>query len=196
MTDVTFKKELERRKKAFDNKEFGFDLPIKEFIKNLFLYINPQSYGSRIERRIIRDSQNTKVNSSLDRGDMVSGGGSYYEIKNSIITHSNPQLNIVQVRLWQEVDYYLCVAYDIRDIDNFQSYIFLLTHDEMFEQCKYQANAAHGTKGANDLNENVEMRFSIKIDENNKVFKYWMEHFHKPDFFESNPHLKHSYIEN
>lgn len=192
MTDVFFNKFNKLVCEMHSDKEFGFDMPLKEFIKHMSL-LNPQSYGSRIERRIIRDSQNKKVNSSLGRGDMVSGGNSYYEIKNSIITDTNNGLNIVQVRLWQKIDYYLCIAYDLRDLANFKSYIFLLTHDEMVEQCRYQANAAHGTTHANIDNTNVEMRFSIPIDKKNKVFNFWMENFHKPDFFESNPHLKHPY---
>ena len=192
MTDTFYNKFIATVNTMHSDRDFGFNMTLKEFIKHMSL-LNPQSYGSRIERRIIRDSQNTKVNSSLGRGDMVSGGDSYYEIKNSIVTDANNALNIVQVRLWQDIDYYLCIAYDLRDLDNFKSYIFLLTHDEMKEQCRYQANAAHGTNDANVDNTNVEMRFSIPIDENNKVFNFWMENFHKPDFFESNPHLKHSY---
>jgi hypothetical protein len=193
MTDAFFKRYTKLINEMNSNKDFGFDMPIKEFIQHMSM-LNPQSYGSRIERRIIRDSQNYKVPASLGRGDMKSAGESYYEIKNSIVTDANNGLNLVQIRLWQDVDYYLCIAYDIRDIENFKSYIFLLTHDEMVEQCKYQANAAHGTTKANIDNTNVEMRFSIPIDENNKVFQYWMKHFHKPDFFESNPHLTYSYI--
>ena len=193
MTDAFFAKFNSLVAEMHKNKEFGFNMPLKEFIKHMSL-LNPQSYGSRIENRIIRDSQNKKVPSAIGRGDMVSEGGSYYEIKNSIITEANNSLNIVQVRLWQKVDYYLCIAYDLRDLENFKSYIFLLTHEEMKEQCKYQANAAHGTGKANKNNENVEMRFSIPIDESNKVFQYWMKNFHKPNFFESNPYLKHSYL--
>ena len=193
MTDTFFSKFNQIVSNMHNDKEFGFNMPLKEFIKHMSL-LNPQSYGSRIEKRIIRDSQNHKVSSSHGRGDMVSDGDSYYEIKNSIVTGGNNSLNIVQVRLWQDVDYYLCIAYDLRDLENFTSYIFLLTHEEMKKQCSYQANAAHGTGLANKDNLNVEMRFSIPIDENNKVFNYWMKHFHKPDFFESNPHLKHSYI--
>ena len=64
---------------------------------------------------------------------------------------------MVQIRLFHDIDYYLCIAYDLRDLANYKSYAFLLTHDDMVKETKL-ASAAHGTKTVNEKNKNVELR--------------------------------------
>ena len=47
----------------------------------------------------------TRVSSKEDRGDAFDKEGVYYEFKNSF-TNQQQNLNIRQIRLWQNVDYY------------------------------------------------------------------------------------------
>jgi len=154
------------------NNTWGFDKSEKEFIKGMSL-INPQSYGARIEKWIKQMLGYTKVLAKENRGDIRSvTNKNYIEVKASILTLVNSTLNMVQIRLFHKVDYYLCVAYDCRDMSNFKKYIFVLTHDQMEKECK-GANAAHGTVSVNQLNENVELRKSIECVKGNPDFERW-----------------------
>lgn len=179
--DAVIAELLARRDVISKNKKWGFDLPEKEFIKGM-VCLNPQSYGARIETYIKERLGFTKVKAKDNRGDIMNSVANlFYEVKISLLTLSNSALNLVQIRLWQENDYYLCVAYDLRDISNYRKYIFLLTHDEMEKECE-RANAAHGTSVSNNNNKNVELRLSINCDENNDTFDKWKENYLIDDY--------------
>lgn len=181
ISDIDIKKLLNLRKEISRNVKWGFNLSEKEFIKGM-LYLNPQSYGARIENHIKKCLGFTKVSAKKNRGDLVNPCTKcYYEVKISLLTPCNLALNLVQIRLWQNVDYYLCVAYDLRNVINYRKYVFLLTHDEMKKECA-RASAAHGTSISNSNNKNVELRMSINCDENDETFKRWKEKYLKEDF--------------
>lgn len=171
ISDLEIKNFLERRHQISKNKKWGFDLEEKEFIKGMVL-LNPQSYGSRIEKYIQTKLDWEKINASLNEGDLKSKSDKNLELKASILTPNNNNLNLVQIRLFHDVDYYLCIAYDLRNLPEYKKYMFLLTHDEMELETK-TACAAHGTKDSNLLNENIELRMSLVCEENNEVFKRW-----------------------
>ena len=179
--DAVIDELLARRDAISKNKKWGFNLPEKEFIKGM-VCLNPQSYGARIEKYIKNNLGFDKVAAKENKGDLVDPiRDEYYEVKISLLTQNNPALNLVQIRLWQENDYYLCVAYDLRDISNYRKYIFLLTHDEMEKECE-KANAAHGTSVSNNNNKNVELRLSIICDENNDTFNRWKGNYLIDDY--------------
>jgi hypothetical protein len=157
------------------DKRWGFDLEEKEFIKGMCL-LTPQAYGSRIESRMAEYTNMKKVSSRKSKGDCVTSNGHYVENKGSIITTTNPFLNLVQIRVFHEIEYYFCQAFDVRDLDNYTSYYFVLTHDEMLEECKNAGNA-HGTKKVNKENTNVEKRMSILVDKNDATFKRWCDKY-------------------
>ena len=48
----------------------------------------------------------------LDRGDVVNSEGSYWEVKLTIITASNPGVNFVQIRPHQDISGYRCFVID------------------------------------------------------------------------------------
>jgi hypothetical protein len=162
---------------------YAFNLSDKEFIKSMTL-LTPQSYGPRIQKRIAEKLGFSTIRSKDDCGDLCDNStGKKYEVKCSILTPTNSCVNLVQLRLWQPVDYYLCIAYDIRDIRNFKTYVFVLTHDEMKAECKQcRASSAHGTATANVNNKNIELRMSFLVDSSNSIFARWLEKYHKPDF--------------
>ena len=179
--DAVISELLNRREEISKDIKWGFDLPEKEFIKGM-ICLNPQSYGARIEKYIKDILEFDKVAAKENKGDLVDPiRDEYYEVKISLLTKSNPSLNLVQIRLWQNNDFYLCVAYDLRDVSNYKKYIFLLTHDEMEEECK-RASAAHGTSASNNNNENVELRLSIVCDEDDDTFNTWKEKYLIEDF--------------
>lgn len=159
------------------DKEYGFDFSMKDFIKSMSI-IKPQSYGKRIENKIIKDLDSIAVSSRDDKGDMLSKKGDYYEIKISLLTKTNNNLNMVQIRPWQKIDYYLCIAFDIRDLKNFKTFAFLLKKEDMLNEMKeVNASSAHGTKKALLENKHIELRYSLKISEKDEVFKRWMKNY-------------------
>ena len=166
----------EKREVIFKSKVWGFDLPEKDFIKGM-AYLTSQSYGPRIQNYIREILVWKKVKAAEMRGDiakplLVAPNLRFVEVKTSILSATNNFLNMVQIRLFHDIDYYLCCAYDLRDPLNYESFMFLLTHDQMVEECE-DANAAHGTKSVNELNKNVELRLSVTCDEGDPDFERW-----------------------
>ena len=165
----------EIKKEISKNPEWGFHLPEKEFIQCMSL-ITGQSYGTRIQNYIRNRLKWKKVLVEDELGDMMkplfNEPGKFVEVKSSLLTLTNDKLNWVQIRLFHDIDYYLCCAYDLRDPLNYESFMFLLTHDQMVEEC-VGANAAHGTKSVNKSNENVELALRITCNEGNPEFERW-----------------------
>ena len=165
----------EIKKEISKNPEWGFHLPEKEFIQCMSL-ITGQSYGTRIQNYIRNILKWKKVLVEDELGDMMkplfNEPGKFVEVKSSLLTLTNDKLNWVQIRLFHDIDYYLGVAYELRDLSNYESFKFLLTHDQMVEEC-VGANAAHGTKSVNKSNENVELALRITCNEGNPEFERW-----------------------
>ena len=165
----------EIKKEISKNPEWGFHLPEKEFIQCMSL-ITGQSYGTRIQNYIRNRLKWKKVLVEDELGDMMkplfNEPSKFVEVKSSLLTLTNDKLNWVQIRLFHDIDYYLGVAYELRDLSNYESFKFLLTHDQMVEEC-VGANAAHGTKSVNKSNENVELALRITCNEGNPEFERW-----------------------
>jgi hypothetical protein len=188
MSDKDVKNLMEMKVQVSDNKSWGFDLNEKDFCKGMIL-LNPQSYGFRLQNYIQKTLGFAKIPSKDGCGDIrprkLYKESKNFEVKVSLLTRTNETLNIVQIRLFHNVQYYLCVAYDMRDISNFKKYIFLLTHKEMDKECeKMNASGAHGTKTLNIENKHIELRLSLKCLPNNIHFKRWLEKYSIKSFEE------------
>jgi len=175
INDAQYNLLMEQKSVISSIKNWGMDLSEKEFIKGMSI-INPQSYGTKIQNRIQNELGYNKIKASENCGDIRSICKNNVEVKVSILTPQNNMLNMVQIRLFHDVDYYLCVAYDCRNISKYKKYIFLLTHDEMKLECA-SACAAHGTTEVNKLNNNVELRMSIICEENEIKFIKWKNQY-------------------
>jgi len=144
--------------------------------------LTSQSYGTTIEKFIIDKLNMSKVKAKENRGDSCCNG-KYYEIKISLITSTNVNLNLVQIRNWQNIDGYICCAFDIRD--KYKEYIFYLNKNQMVEELELMnASSAHGTKKVSDANKHIEKRFSIKIDNKDKNFQRWINNYLIKDILE------------
>jgi len=139
---------------------------------------NPQSYGALIQNRIIKKLNGQKVKPSLNRGDILLNND-YHEIKASILTPTNNVMNLVQIRLWQEIKGYLCFAFDIRTKNKFNIFQFYLSHDQMFEEVKMLGSSAHGTKIVTAENTHNEKAIRINIDDNDPNFMRWKSIYNK-----------------
>lgn len=160
------------RKQAHEDKEMGFDWELEKFI-NFMRILPPHNYGTRIQNRLIKRLNFQKVKRSENLGDCRDNFNDPYEIKVSIIDGVNMHLNVVNVREWQNVHYYI-VAFDVRN--NFKCHFFRLSRNEMkFELDKLTTSSSLGTIESNSENKNVEKRFSIEI--NSDDFKRWVEKY-------------------
>lgn len=136
--------------------------------------LNPQSYGTIIEKRIIRDLKLTKNHSRQGIGDCHDMFGVNYEIKISMIRDITNRINMVQIRDWQSTDYY-CFAFFLSHEDVYGA-CFRLTHDEMIEELKLtNATTAHGTKHVADSNMHVERAIRLLPSMEDQHFLRWID---------------------
>jgi hypothetical protein len=179
MLDTAFVVVREVGTAARKSPSYGFTDTFDIFIKKMLL-LNPQSYGSRIQNYIADQYGLTLVKQTTDKGDFVNSMGQHYEIKVSLVTDSNPRLNLVQIRPWQIISGYYFVAIDTRR-NPFKVYVFMLSKNEMAIECAKHASSAHGTKTAVAGNANKELRMDVPIREGNDLFEEWRSRYLQPD---------------
>jgi hypothetical protein len=151
------------------------NMPWEDFLCGM-QFLAPQAYGSRIEKRIIKENKLEKVSSAKGLGDFIDSMGDYWEVKVSLVTHADSKIDIVQIRPWQQVKYML-VAFDLFNKPN-TSYVFHLSKADMERELKLlKATSAHGTKQANKGNANVEYRFSLNPTPTDEHFSRWCKNY-------------------
>ena len=143
-------KVLEEAKKNFVEPD-----DFEDFLVSCKLFLNPQSYGTKIQNRWRKDNGYKKVNSSLNLGD-YKDESMYVEFKVSYI--SNNQWTIIQIRPYQKIQ-----RYDIMLIDeDYKDKLYKIPKDKMNILIDKYGDVAHGTKGSNLNNKNLEYRMTIK----------------------------------
>lgn len=145
--------------------------------------LNPQSYGARIQRRLIEELNLTRISASEDKGDFINQFGDHYELKVSLLQKSDSQMHLVQIRPWQDTNYYF-IAFAIKEGEVY-AFCFSLSHERMVKELKIMnASAAHGTKKTIEENKNVEYRISMSIDSTNENFQRWFTKY-RSNFLDS-----------
>lgn len=161
------KEELYGVKSLVDHPQL-FKKPSELFL--MYSFMNAQQKASSIEKFIYKKLGGEKVGSSEDKGD-AKIKDKYYEIKTSTTNQGN-NLNIRQIRLYQDVDYYICSYIMERDLE--KSRVYLLTKEEMIEEVSKIGGFTHGTKKANENKINPEHSITIDVyNENNENTKRW-----------------------
>lgn len=158
------------------NPDIAFVEQVKEgaIFFDLIKYKTAQYKAPAFERFLTEGIGWEKIHASEDRGDFIING-EYVELKTSF-TNQAMNLNLRQIRLWQNVGKYICIFVDDKnDINN--SYLFELTKEEMEQEVKLLGGYTHGTKGANELNVNREYSITIKIREGNANFERWKKNY-------------------
>jgi len=159
----------EIRGKAVGYPKWSFDKKEEDFLKCIAL-LNPQSYGSRIAN-FYSDKLGIPNSKDIDQGDK-SFNGKNFEFKSSIFTSSNNQLNLVQIRPWQNVDY-IFIGVDVTDLTNIHSQLFYLTKSQYeLEQSLIRVSSAHGTKKATVNNETIEV--AMRLNKDSEVYARWV----------------------
>lgn len=150
--------------------------------------LNPQTYGVNIQKRLIEELGLTKVEASEDKGDFIDNFGDHYELKVSLIQNPKQKLNLVQIRPWQDTNYYF-IAFCIKN-EEVYAFCFSLSHERMIEELKItNAGSAHGTKKSIENNTNIEYRLSVPIDSNNETFARWFVKY-RSNFLDRNEDIK------
>jgi len=162
------------RGEASNDPEYGFNDDWYTFMSKMML-LTPQSQGIRIQNYIIKKKGWRKIPSSMDRGDVINKSGEYFEIKTSIITSSNPYVNIVQIRLWQKIDGYYIFVIDATN--NYETIQFILSKSDMINEVKLIGGSAHGTYNANKLNTNKEQAMHFMWDYEDRVCERWLKKY-------------------
>ena len=131
-------------------------------------FMNAQKKSGIIENYIARKMGGELISPSLDRGDMIvtsDHGEVYYEMKTST-TNDKQKLNARQIRLWQDVDYYLCSYIDEKNLHNSRCYV--LTKEQMEDEVILIGGFTHGTRKSNVRNENQFHSVTVNMARNTK----------------------------
>jgi hypothetical protein len=161
------------------NKNWGIDTDTDwRFFINAMSLLPPQSYGCRIQNKLVNEFRLTSMNKNISNGDFRDNFGNPYECKATLITHNKSNLNFVQIRPFHNCNYYL-TAFDIIDPDIFKVYIFSINKREMLYELndKKLGACAHG----NVKNKTTEYRISLKYDLNDPHFNRWCENYLQTD---------------
>lgn len=147
----------------------------------LMSFFNAQAKAVEIENFLIKELKCEKISAGLDRGDCLSPNEKYIELKTST-TNKNNFLNIRQIRLYQDVDYYICSFINERSLD--KSAYYLLTKEEMVDEVEKCGSYTHGTKKATDLNINKEYSISFPIYSKNDITNRWNKKYRRKNIEE------------
>lgn len=142
---------------------------------------NAQTKAPLGEKFLCNKLKLKRVQPSENRGDAYDSNNKYYEFKNSFTNKGNT-LNLRQIRLWQDIDYYYCVFINEDNLDD--SLFFVLTKEQMMEEIILcNAGYTHGTIEANLNNVNKEYSITLPIyNDNNANTKRWKEKYLSQEF--------------
>lgn len=145
--------------------------------------LNAQTKAPLGEKFLCNKLKLKRVQPSENRGDARDSNNKYYEFKNSFTNKGN-NLNLRQIRLWQDIDYYYCVFINEDNLDD--SLFFVLTKEQMMEEIILcNAGYTHGTIEANLNNVNKEYSITLPIyNDNNSNTKRWKEKYLSQEFKE------------
>lgn len=154
------------------------DDPTKFF--NLIALGSAQAKAPEFEKFLARKTGWTKIKANQNRGDYHnSQDNTFIELKVSFTNKEN-NLNIRQIRLWQEVNYYLAIYVDHNNLLN--SKVYLLTHEQMVDEVRKSGSATHGTAEANTLNTNIEYSITVPMNGGSKQ-QEWDRLYYNEELF-------------
>lgn len=166
---------MQKTKKAQEKinnifKEKDFLLPIQEFLMKSYETCTPNKYGYLFPKKIFKDCMG-KINEMsplLDRGDLHIRRELFFEAKISYRGLTG-KYNIVNIRPWQKLDYYVLCFVDTQD--NFKPRFYCVPKDAVTDNSKINLNGMNNTKEINKHNKYVGMRTTIDSLDIEWVFK-------------------------
>ena len=133
--------------------------------------LSSQKASNIVQTKFIKEFGLDVVPSKIDRGD-AKKNDTYFEYKYSYVKTDKDKLDILQIRLYQNIQYYVVSLFDIITFPA-THVLFLLTHDEMLNECNLLGGTTHGTKAATKNNQNKE--YSIHLHSSDNNFKRWID---------------------
>lgn len=177
MIDLKELEELDRKRKmlraiVLKDPRFGFDKGLTYMTKVFENTVSAQVYGIRYQNYLIEMLKAKTINQKENCGD-CSLNDYNIEIKASILNDTNRKLNLLQLRTYQNVHFYLFLACDsVHD----EEYIYILNKDELSREFKaMNAVQTHGTKDANKDNVNTSFSLKLNFSKENDHLKRWNE---------------------
>lgn len=167
------KNNIKLRLKEEPESVLGLD---KDLFFEIMSYLHPSTYGKYIQDRYIYDKGLESISSLEDRGDCMDVNGNYYELKTSFIDSVNSRINVVQIRPWQNIDFYDIITIDKRE-NPFDVGVYRLSKNDMEYECSLLGSTAHITSEASRFNKNKELRFTLKVDPFSWDYIRWEEKY-------------------
>ena len=163
---------LKLAKEKFEEKnQVDENLKFEDFILECYIKCSPQSYGPKIEKKIIKQFQFEKIKKKLGQGDLEVTQkteftpfnnfsiGKKMELKVSFLTSGDSSYNLIQLRPYEVFDFYLFLLIDCEN--DFELQWFLLNKSDVSEK-NFKINAIHGNKESVAQNVNVEYKLNVK----------------------------------
>ena len=163
---VNYKILAEQRAKNKNQVEDG--LTFDNFLAACYVKCTPQSYGPKIEKRIIQDFKFDKIPSRKGEGDLLVTTSTDFpnynfkenetiELKSSYLS-SDGSWNFIQLRPYEKFDYYLFLLIDPLNGCNYE---YILLNKEDVNDSNFKLNSIHGTKESNKENKNIEYKLNV-----------------------------------
>lgn len=121
----------------------------------------PQRRTGFIEDKMRSVFEWKTVSASENRGDYIDKDGRYFELKCSA-SNGRRSINVRQVRLWQDIDYYVVMFFDLDNPE--YSKVYMLSKEDMKNEVKLRGCPTHGTRAANADNRNVEYSITLPYE--------------------------------
>jgi hypothetical protein len=169
---IDYKQIAENRAKNKNQVEDG--LCFDNFLAACYVKCSSQSYGPKIEKRIIDEYGFEKIPSKKGEGDLLSskitsfpgfnfGEGKKTELKVSYLS-SNKSWNLIQIRPYENFDFYVFLL--INPYDGCKFEWFILKKEDVNHN-NFKMNSIHGTKKSNLENKNIEYKITATIGSDN-----------------------------
>tara|TARA_Y100001937_G_scaffold24256_1_gene34906 strand:- start:803 stop:1348 length:546 start_codon:yes stop_codon:yes gene_type:complete len=163
ITNSTLEQKIEiTKERRRMRKKFVESPDFRTFLVDCYLYLNPSSYGTRIQERFRKDFGWEKVSALENRGDYKTIKD-YVEFKVSYLGIAN-KYSLKQIRPWQELDRYHVMLVD----SSFDYTIYDIPKHHMDELVYKYGSLCHGTSTTNLKNQKVEYGWDFK---ENKLYE-------------------------
>lgn len=169
-----YKKMAQEKAKNKNKVEEGLDF--HTFLAACYVMCSSQSYGPKIEKRVIKEYNFKKIPQKKGEGDLLSIEtnnfpyfefplGSKSELKISYLS-SGESWNLIQLRPYETFDYYVFLLIDPY---NQCDYEWFVIKKEDINNDNFKLNAIHGTKESNKENKNIE--YKLMVEKNSKTYQ-------------------------
>jgi len=143
--------------KATESKEVNYNRQMTPFVAECYLKLSSGARGSHIETKILSDLKLKRTDRKLLSGDFKSNSNNF-EIKTSYMNTDSKMFNIVHIRPWHDIDYYVICLIDCDE--NFKQDFYVVPKNIV--NVELDATYMNGTREDNEKNIYSELRTSFK----------------------------------